>query len=32
MIVAGVTLIVGSIFLKETHGHKIWEEVAGRKE
>jgi MFS family permease len=27
MIVAGVTLIVGSIFLKETHGHKIWEEV-----
>jgi len=27
MIVAGVTLIVGSIFLRETHGHKIWEEV-----
>jgi MFS family permease len=27
MIVAGVTLVVGSIFLKETHGHKIWEEV-----
>ncbi len=27
MIIAGVTLIVGSIFLKETHGHKIWEEI-----
>ncbi len=27
MIVAGVTLVVGSIFLKETHGHKIWDEV-----
>jgi MFS family permease len=27
MIVAAVTLIVGSIFLKETHGHRIWEEV-----
>jgi MFS family permease len=29
MIVAGITLIVGSIFLKETHGHRIWEEVHG---
>jgi len=28
MIVAGITLVVGSIFLKETHGHKIWEEVS----
>lgn len=27
MIVAGLTFIVGSIFLKETHGHRIWEEV-----
>jgi MFS family permease len=26
MIVAGITLIVGSIFLKETHGHRIWNE------
>lgn len=30
MIVAGVTFIVGSIFLKETRGHRIWDEV--RKE
>lgn len=27
MIVAGVTVIIGSIFLKETRGHKIWDEV-----
>jgi MFS family permease len=27
MIVAGITFIIGSIFLKETHGHKIWAEV-----
>lgn len=27
MVIAGITFIVGSIFLKETHGHKIWEEV-----
>jgi hypothetical protein len=27
MIVAALTLIVGSIFLRETHGHRIWEEV-----
>ena len=27
MIVASITFIVGAIFLKETHGHKIWEEV-----
>jgi len=27
MIVAGITFIVGAIFLKETHGHRIWEEV-----
>lgn len=27
MIVAGITFVVGAIFLKETHGHKIWAEV-----
>jgi MFS family permease len=27
MIVAGITFIVGAIFLRETYGHKIWEEV-----
>ena len=27
MIIAGITFIVGSIFLKETRGHRIWEEV-----
>jgi len=27
MTVAAVTFVVGSIFLKETHGHKIWDEV-----
>jgi hypothetical protein len=27
MAVAAITLIVGSIFLRETHGHRIWEEV-----
>ena len=27
MIVAGVTVVVGAIFLRETHGHRIWEEV-----
>jgi MFS family permease len=32
MIVAGVTFIVGSIFLKETHGHKIWDEVTAARE
>ena len=29
IIVAGITFIVGAIFLRETHGHKIWEEVSG---
>jgi len=28
MIVASVTFVVGAIFLKETHGHKIWSEVS----
>ena len=27
MIIAGITLIVGTIFLKETRGHKIWAEI-----
>ena len=27
MIIAGITLVVGSIFLKETRGRKIWDEV-----
>jgi MFS family permease len=31
MIVASITLIIGSIFLKETYGHKIWDEVGGMK-
>ena len=30
MIVAGITFIVGAIFLKETHGHRIWDEVSNR--
>ncbi|MBL8183988.1 MAG: MHS family MFS transporter [Blastocatellia bacterium] len=28
MAIAGLTFVVGSIFLKETHGHKIWDEVS----
>jgi MFS family permease len=32
MIVAGITFIVGSIFLRETHGQRIWEEVRGEPE
>jgi MFS family permease len=31
MIVASITFVVGSIFLKETHGNKIWDEVGGMK-
>jgi MFS family permease len=27
MIVAAITFIVGAIFLKETHGHRIWAEL-----
>ncbi|MGA6986575.1 MAG: MFS transporter [Terriglobales bacterium] len=30
MIVAGVTFIVGSLLLKETHGVRIWDETAGK--
>jgi MFS family permease len=31
MIVAGITFIVGSIFLKETVNVKIWDEIGGHK-
>jgi MFS family permease len=31
MTVAALTFVIGSIFLKETHGHKIWDEVGGMK-
>jgi MFS family permease len=31
MIIASMTFIVGSLLLKETHGHKIWDEVGGMK-
>jgi MFS family permease len=27
IIVAAITFVVGAIFLKETHGHRIWEDV-----
>ncbi len=30
MIVAGVTFIVGSLLLKETHGVRIWDETGGK--
>ena len=30
MIVAGMTFIVGSLLLRETHGHRIWDEVGGQ--
>jgi len=29
--VASITFVVGSLFLKETHGRKIWDEVGGMK-
>jgi hypothetical protein len=31
MTVATITLIFGSLLLKETHGHRIWDEVGGIK-
>ena len=31
MIVASMTFVVGGLLLKETHGHKIWDEVGGMK-
>lgn len=27
MVVAGITFVVGAIFLKETQGHRIWDEI-----
>ena len=30
MIVAGITFVVGSLLLKETHGVRIWDETTGR--
>lgn len=32
MIVASITFVVGSIFLKETHHHRIWDEVVEAKD
>jgi MFS family permease len=32
MIVAAITLVVGSLFLKETHGTRIWDEYADAKQ
>jgi MFS family permease len=31
IIVAGITLVIGSLLLKETQGTKIWDEVGGAK-
>lgn len=31
MTIATITFIVGSLFLKETHGNKIWQEVGSKK-
>jgi len=31
MTIAGLTFVVGSLFLKETHSHRIWAEVASPK-
>jgi MFS family permease len=31
MIVAGITLVVGGVLLKETHGTRIWDEVGGMR-
>jgi MFS family permease len=30
MVVAGITFVVGSLLLRETHGTKIWDEVAAQ--
>jgi hypothetical protein len=27
MIVASITFVVGSLLMRETHGHRIWEEI-----
>jgi MFS family permease len=31
MIVAGMTFVVGSLLLRETHGHRIWDEVSANR-
>jgi MFS family permease len=31
IVVASITFIIGAIFLKETHGHRIWEEVSDQR-
>jgi MFS family permease len=31
MIVAGITLVAGTLLLKETHGTRIWDEVGGMR-
>ena len=30
MTVAAITVVIGTIFLKETHGHKIWAEISSK--
>jgi hypothetical protein len=30
MIVASMTFVVGSLLLRETYGHRIWDEVGGQ--
>jgi hypothetical protein len=30
MIVAGITFVVGSLLLKETHGVRIWDETGAK--
>jgi MFS family permease len=30
MVVAGITFVFGSLFLRDTHGTKIWDEVGGQ--
>jgi MFS family permease len=32
MIIAAITLVIGSLFLKETHGTRIWDEYADAKQ
>ncbi|MDI1243037.1 MAG: MFS transporter [bacterium] len=31
MIIAGITFVIGAIFLRETHGHRIWDEMRDEK-
>ncbi|MEQ1762380.1 MAG: MFS transporter [Pyrinomonadaceae bacterium] len=32
MIIAGITFVIGAIFLRETHGHRIWDEMDANKQ